>query len=298
VAIAETGGKDVVGIEPRGRLVFSVAPLPASDPAVRAALARGHAEYVAAKAEENVIARFAEALAALPGKPIAVLPPSPASPPVSLATRAGLMRHAVELTPRELVDEGAFSAARFPVALYAGGENYVHTVGSSGDAAQAMVRYVNTGGTLLLVSMGPFPMFYGERPGGKVAEPLPSRLGMPIYNSIEVPPQAKLTVEMASGQTFVEGVPASFAYPAGDPRLRSINPSLIPTGARYTPICRVRDASGKGYGDAAGIVDLGTGKGSVLYVWGGLMRDDRYGPAFSAAIVRFMVAKAGAAGHR
>jgi hypothetical protein len=295
VAIAELGNRRCVGIDPRGRTIWAATSVSSSAAGADAyasaaqALRLGHADYLRRAAEERQIVALRRELADVAPGTIALLPPSPSGPAVNLAMRAGLDVKVARLAASDVVEPGAFGASRFRAAIYAAGEDYVHTVRPPGDAAAAVLRFVREGGALALAGPGPFPMFYAQRPGGSSAEPLTDRLGIPIRNTIETLPAEALTVAIASGQTLVSGLPRSIPYPSGDPRLRAIDRARIPAGAQYMPICTVMGATGRSYGDAAGLVTL-PGGGRILYCWGGLLRDDKHGPKFAAAILRFAAA--------
>jgi len=292
VAPVIVGGKAVTGIDPGGRAVWAMTALhlPGDRIArIMNALKEGASQWQQLQREEKAIRELKSEVAGVPEGSFAILPPRPGGPATSLILRAGLAKRGVMLTPEQSIDPAFFNARRFPAALYAGGEDYLHTVRAPGDAADTVVRYVREGGTLLLLSPGPFPMYYANGPGFHRAEPLTDRLGIPIYNAIETAPQDKLTVKMTPDQSFLPGLPPAFPYPPGDPRLRSIDRSRLPAGSRYTPICTIVGESGQNYGDAGGLVELPGGQGRILYLWGGLLRDPTHGSAITQAAVRFLI---------
>ncbi|MBU6400772.1 MAG: hypothetical protein KGS61_10665, partial [Verrucomicrobia bacterium] len=295
VATVPTDGQPLIGLDPGSRSVWalsvlrkSVGPAAESLAEVRTALQGGAAVWQRQQRDERTVAELRTEVARLAEKPVAVLPPDPSGPAMNLAQRAGLIQHAVELTPAELIDPTVFNARRFPVAVYAGGEDYVQTVRQSGDAAEAIVRYVNQGGTLLLLSPLPWPMYYATGPGFHRPQPLTGRLGLPLFDAFETAPGDTLEVVAAAGQAILGGVPDQFTFPAGDARLRAIDRAKMPAGAKYASLYRVTGASGKDYGDAAGLVELANG-GRILYVWGGLLRDADQGLTISRASLDFLV---------
>jgi hypothetical protein len=305
-------GKKVVGIDPGGRAVWAMSLLGAapSAPALAAlasgrapapwgrmaeanrgplaALRQGAAEWQRTQRLERAIAQLGRAAARVRQGSFAVLPPAPHDS-TNLLVRAGLPQRGVMLSPDQLIDPAFFNARRFPVALYADGEEYLHTVHTPGDAADAVVRYVHEGGTLLLLAPGPFPMYVARGPGFSRPDPLTVRLGLPLYNAIETPPHDRLAIAMVPGQTVLRGVPPSLPYPPGDPRLRSIDRRRVPPEAKYTPIYTVRGASGQDYGDAAGLIEFPNGGGRILYVWGGLLRDPDHDFPIAEAAVRSLI---------
>lgn len=94
-------------------------------------------------------------------------------------------------------------------------------------------------------------------------------------------------MKLIPDQAILSGLPAQFRYPPGDPRLRSIDRSRIRAGTRYSPVYRVSGASGKDYGDAAGLVEFPNG-GKILYVWSGLLGDPDYSSAVAQAALKFV----------
>jgi hypothetical protein len=102
-------------------------------------------------------------------------------------------------------------------------------------------------------------------------------------------PNDRLTLTQAPNQTVLRGVPATLPYPPGDPRLRSINWQRLAAEAKYTPIYTVRGASGQSYGDAAGLVEFPDGRGRILYLWGGLLRDPDHDFPIAQAAVRTLI---------
>jgi hypothetical protein len=75
----------------------------------------------------------------------------------------------------------------------------------------------------------------------------------------------------------------------GEARLRSTDRQQLPVGARYPPIYTIQGASGRSYGDAAGLVELPQGQGKILYVWGGLLRDLEHDFPIAEAAVRYLM---------
>ncbi len=299
VTLVMTNGKAVAGIDPGGRTVWAVSASFPNGSNLRGSggiqnilslLKQGNAEWKRMEAEEEIVRRVAVAGGALPQNSIAILPPAGSGPAANFVDRAGISEHAQTLTPDQVVDPQQFNAHRFGAALFAGAETYVNTVHAAGDAGDAVVRFVQEGGTLLLLSSEPWPMYYprgpGETPGP--ADPLTLRLGLPLYNALETDPEEHIAVAMSPGQTVLRDVPLSLPYPPGDPRLRSIDRKALPAGARYTPIYTVRSQSGKDYGDAAGLVEL-PGGGRMLYIWAGLTRDPINGARITAAAMQFLI---------
>lgn len=270
-----------------GGLVFAATALSGSSknlPLIRTVnrnLTKANADWVRLLDETRQDEALRRRMRPLPLQKIAVLPPGLGGGPLALMLgRAGIADEATRLSPEQLVSPDVFNPAKFPVALFLpDGEEYIRTVRSEGDAADALVRYVSEGGLLVVCASGPYPMFYHRRDGALVSEPLMPRLGMPLAVSFEQPPAGeRLTVVADAGRRMFPDMPDRVPFPPGDPRLRAFSRSLAPADAEYIPICRVVGSSGRDYGDAAGLLLLPAKngrRGGVLYVWFGLWRDAR-----------------------
>jgi hypothetical protein len=299
LALAPAGGKTAVGIDPAGREVWAATALLDLPRAADGSAARlrditdrlkaGALEWAQTRREEQSAEDLGKEFGGIPDGSIALLPPSAGGPAPNLIAKARLIGKTVAVSAEQLVDPAVFNARRFPVAVYADGEDYVHTVKTSGDGAEALARYLREGGTLVLAANQPFPLFYATGPGFHRAEPLTAALGLPIGNAIETAVTPAPSIEMAAGQEALRGVPTRFPYPPGDPRLRTVTRSAMPPGARYTPIYSVRGADGKEYGDAAALLENALGAGRILYVWDGLQRSTEAGQAITQAVVRFVL---------
>ena len=300
VSVALLKGRSMAGVDPHSRLVLAVTVIHRErtkdaenpSPAILAALKAGAAAWQAEARQDALVQTLRTAVAQLPAGRVAVLPPTPASAAMSIANRAGMTKDMVTLSAGDLVDPARFSANQFRAAIYADGEQYIQTVHTTGDAADALVKYVKDGGFLALLADQPWPLFYAVAPDGtEHPEALTGRLGLPLANTIETMPDDKPTIALVPGQDVLQGVPATVAYPTSDPRLRSIDRTKLPPGAHYTPIYVVRGADGKDYGDAAGLIEL-PGGGRILYIWDGLLNDPDAGVPITIAALRRVVAAA------
>lgn len=271
-------GRSVRQADPRGTLLMAATAFHgelADWQPVQTALATAAEELAQAEAQRLALLALQASYAQLPTGRIALLPPTTAGATATFAALTGLRKLWIPLSEQQLVDPAAFNAVRYPLAFYLGSERYVKTVQTTGDGKQAIARYLSEGGTLVLLASGPFPMFYGDGPGGfqGPADALLPPLGLPIQITFEQAP-AGLRLQQYPTQSVLPSVPTSFAFPAGDPRLRSINRSALNSAHRYTPILRVSGAQGQDYGDAAGYLEFRTGSargGKVLYIWSTLL---------------------------
>ncbi len=300
-AFSVPSGKRVRAIQAmRGQKVLAVTALPngpdaaAQETEVNAALRQGAAEWQTLELADQ-LATQARALAAhLPENQIAILPPdSEQSPANGLLRRGGFVSRMVALSPEQLIDPAQFNAAQTPVALYLDGEDYLNTVKASGDAADALARYLKEGGTLVLLSGLPYPLYYATGPNGEPkAAPLLPRLGLPLLNTIETDPGENRIARRVSGQSVLSDLPDAFTL-SGDPRLRSVDRAHLPPDVIYMPIYQVRGATGTDYGDAAALLELPAGpdgkRGRILYISNVLLRDPDNGTQIVYAVLRWLV---------
>ncbi len=187
-----------------------------------------------------------------------------------------------ELTWDDVIDPAAFTPSRFPVILYAAGEKYVQSLDRTDDVDGALIRYLNAGGVLVVLSPQPFPFYYNEK-GEAVANA--GAFGIPIGGSgafnrqdvgpdaeirgWEIPPQGvKLSFRVDT--RMMPGLPTSAPFPAGgDLRWRPCGPADLGPEDTYLPLARLQDESGRVYGDGVAFVQRQT-KGRacrVFYAW-------------------------------
>jgi len=98
-------------------------------------------------------------------------------------------------------------------------------------------------------------------------------LGLPIQVNFETPP-AGIVMQRYTNQSILLSVPATFAFPPGDQRLRAVNRSSVSVANRYLPLIKAVVPQGADYGDAAAFIAFGTGAatgGKVLYIWSTLL---------------------------
>jgi hypothetical protein len=301
-AFAVPPGKQVRAIlASAGQKVLAVTALlngpeaEAKEVEVNAALLHGATEWRTVQRGDALAAEVRTLAARLPEGRVAILPPHPeGSPANALLARGDFLPRMTTLTPDQTIDPTQFSASRFPAALYLDGEDYVDTVKAPGDASDALSRYLREGGTLILLSGMPYPLYYATGPNGQhQAAPLLPRLGLPLYNAIETEPNEARTVQQVTGQMALPDLPNTFPVLPGDPRLRSVDRAHLPSGATYTPIYRVRGATGTDYGDAAALIELPAApdgkRGRILYISNVLLRDPDNGPLIVRAVLRWLL---------
>lgn len=289
-------GQRVTGVEPAGNTVVALTELPAASASaweapILEALKQGAQEEQTLEEREGVTAALRGILTHLPTGTVRLPPTDGGGPAKDLLERAGLEERVQALTPGQMIDPKQFNAALNPLAFYLDGEDYLNTIQRSGDGAEALIRYVREGGTLVLLASLPYPMYYG-RGERTPSDALLPRLGLPLLNAIEAVPNDSLTVERIPGEGILPGAPLVFGFPQGDPRLRTVDRAHLPAGSDYRPIYHIRGRSGKDYGDAGALVTLPAGpqgkRGRILYLSNTLLRDPKYGPRLLQAVLSML----------
>jgi hypothetical protein len=199
----------------------------------------------------------------------------------------GLEQHVVYLTPEQLVDPAAFNVEAFPVALYLGGEPYWQTVREPEDGDAALVRYLDSGGRLLVLPYGPLPFYYDQKykhvgSAGRFG----MRMGASGFSS---PPDGrKLVFHRTFDDHGLDALPERFRFPLpyeADQRWRPINGPVGP-GTSYRPWISLHDETGRSYEDGAATVEFESG-GRLLYVWCSLIACDQVRPILLLAALRY-----------
>lgn len=275
--LALPAGRSVAEVDPNGTKVMAATAFTGSATnwqSFQSALTNASAAFVQEETQALQLLALQQAYAQLPMGRIALLPLSTAGAGANFAAATGLRNKWDVLTESQFVDTNRFNAARYPLAFSLGSENYVKTVATSGDGKAAITKYLAAGGTLVVLATGPFPFYYGYGPADQPgpADPLLPSLGMPFQGFEQAPPG--IFMQRYPNQTILQSVPAQFAFPPGDQRLRAITGPAVSPLNRYVPFIKAVDAAGNYYGDAAVFMAFGTGLakgGKVLYVWDTLL---------------------------
>lgn len=296
VSVVDISGKTVTAINPNQSTIWAVTSIKNTKEApyrVINSLTQAASQWKEIQSDEKKIAVLKNEVDKIQPGRIAILPPKASGVFMDIMSRTGLTRKSVTLTPEQLVDPSFFNADRFPVAVYAAGEEYTHTVHVEGDGAIAVQRYVNEGGTLLIVSTGAnFPFYYALGPSFRRGEPFAEQIGIPIDATFESSIPEKLRFELCEDQNILDSVPKTIAYSTMDIRMRGIGTSRLQEGTIYTPIYKVVGASGKVYTDAAGLIDLPDPKGEILFIFGSIFSDPDYGQTVARATLMYLIEKA------
>ncbi len=271
-------GHSVRQVDPAGTLAMGLTAFTGTQSAwqpVQTALSNAAAAFALEERQRQMLLAFQTNFSGLPAGKMALLPLSTEGAAANFAALTGLNLKWRALTEAELVDGVTFTAARFPLAFYLGGENYVKTVVAQADAKGAVTRYLAGGGTLVPLATGPFPFYYGYGPNDQAGppDPLLPQLGLPLYNAFEQAPP-NLSMVVCTNQSLLHSAPSVFPFPPGDPRLRSVDRSQVSSAHRYVPWITVTNPAGLSYGDAACFIELGSGPaqgGKILYIWSTLL---------------------------
>jgi hypothetical protein len=172
------------------------------------------------------------------------------------------------------VAAGRVTPQRFPLLLYAAGEEYRTTVDREGDVDAGLAAYLKAGGFLLVMPSRPWP-FFRNADGEPVNRS--ARFGVTLRGGWEQPPAGR-TLRFVQPERRLPHLPAALPFPeTGDLRWR---PFVGDGHKQHVPLLVLRDGSGKALGDAAAYAEP-AGGGRVLYVWFRLLR----GPQAAAVML-------------
>jgi len=211
-------GRSVRQIDPAGTAVMSLTTFVGDQTSwspTQAALSNASRTFVSEEQQQERVVALRTNFSQLPAGKIALLPLSTSGAGANFAALTGLNLKWNAITESQLIDTNFFSAARFPLAVYLGSENYVKTVSTSGDAKAAVTRYLAQGGTVIVLATGPFPFYYGYGPSDQAgpADPLLPALGLPLSNAFEQAPP-NLNVVVSTNQSILFG-PRALSISAG-----------------------------------------------------------------------------------
>jgi glycoprotein endo-alpha-1,2-mannosidase len=180
------------------------------------------------------------------------------------------------LTGEQCLDPEILTPKRYPVVIYAGGENYAQRIKAGNDFDDALLRYLRGGGCLLVMPAGPLPFYYNEQGpvdnaskfGVRVVGSAPD--SKPGESGFEKPPSGiKLTFKVHN--RHMPNLPSGLPFPeSGDQRWRPLIARNLPAGNRYLPLIELYDERGRWWGDGAGFIQYETSEpkgGKVCYVW-------------------------------
>jgi hypothetical protein len=283
-------GREVAGVAAEGVDLFALTVCQRPEPELAptfAALDRLRQKLVAEREAEQKLRELRPLFERFAGHIALLSSPSPDGARGQIAKalqKADLMRF-VEVVSQEQVGQPArFSAGRYWVVLYCGGEDYV--VGNQDTYDAGLQRFLAGGGTLIALPSMPFPFYYANsKPvvsAGKFGLPIcgsgadrrPDRIEAAGLSGWEKPPANKaLTFRLNPDQTLLTGLPAEFPFPGPDsgldPRWRPIA-NVLPEGDVYVPLITLYDQDGKSYGDGAAWLEHRSGPlagARELYVW-------------------------------
>jgi len=189
------------------------------------------------------------------------------------------------------------AAEEYPLLIYAAGEHYRRTVSRPGDVDEGLLRYLRSGGFLVVLPAGPMPFYYDEN--GKTVN-AGRKFGLPLSVSGEdggweqPPEEVRLRLVQVAGR--LPHLPQSFPFPeTGDRRWRPFVRWRLAKGDLCIPLLQLQDDQAKHYGDAVAYVQYQGGEprgGKVLYVWFALL-DSPLGEALVYDVLAFAAERIG-----
>ena len=282
--VVPPAGRSLQQVDPRGTLVMALTVFTGTPTAwrdVQSNLASGAVAFLTEETQRRAQTALQASFAQLPTNRIALLPvlvpfdvPGPAQ---NFAGLTGLANQWTELSPQQLVQADCFNATNFPLAFYVSDEDYVANVNTNGDGRDAMIRYLNGGGTLVVLSQDAFPFRFpcDTLDQRDAAHPLLADLGIRLQKAFDLPP-AGTFVKVCTDQVSLPSLDLVFDFPSGWP-LYAINRQSMDSTNVYVPWLEVWGGGTMNfsYGDGASYIELRTGLGrggKVLYIADALLR--------------------------
>jgi hypothetical protein len=282
-------GHQIVGVDPQGTLVMGVTACTNDSTSwqwVQPGLSS--AATTSAQEEQSWSAQLAlrSFFAQLPAGRVALLPSGPGThdyrgPALDFAGTNGLACQWTALSLTQCADTNSFNAALFPLAVYMGDDWYVATVNTPNDARSALLNYLRGGGTLLVMSVLPSPMYYagvdgqdsGPIDGGDgVTNGLLSYLGLPWVHYDAAPSGS--TFQVQTNQVTMPNVLRSFPFPPPTNRAYGlVDPTNVNLADNYAPWISMLCGNSP-VGDAACCIQFHQGpaaNGTIVYVSNALL---------------------------
>jgi len=210
---------------------------------------------------------------------IAFLPSNDVTPIDGWISKSGIAVDRLEW--EDVVDKKKFNAVTYPIVIYAGGEKYKQTVKVYADVDEALIRYMEGGGFLIINSNYPWPLYMNED-----NEPtfITGKMGFPICGIDDAgtpspdpklvgfeKPRAELNFNFMADKKRFPDIPEKVAFPSGgDMRWRPIVGTNLPKADAYIPIVVLNDEDNNYYGDGIAYVQHKVSQpinGKGLYIW-------------------------------
>jgi glycoprotein endo-alpha-1,2-mannosidase len=169
----------------------------------------------------------------------------------------------------DLINPAKFSAEKFPLFIYIGGEHFISSVKITDDVTSSLVRYLHEGGFLVTLPVGGvWPFFYDQSRSDKPMK-ISDRLGLAVTGSWDTPPTGS-ELKFYVNKAALLGLPPTSMYPAnGDLRFRPATRSQVTSYDYYLPLVQLWDAQMHFQGDAAVYIEhksASLSPGKTIYV--------------------------------
>jgi glycoprotein endo-alpha-1,2-mannosidase len=169
----------------------------------------------------------------------------------------------------DLIDPTKFSAEKFPLFIYIGGEHFISSVKTTDDVTSSLVRYLHKGGFLVALPVGGvWPFFYDQSRSDKPMK-ISDRLGLGVTGSWDTPPTGA-EPKFYVNKTALLGLPPTSMYPAnGDLRFRPATRAQVTSYDYYLQLVQLWDKQMHLQGDAAVYIEHKTAAlspGKTIYV--------------------------------
>jgi hypothetical protein len=198
-------------------------------------------------------------------------------PALDFAGTNGLACRWTTLSPSQYADTTFFNAASFPLAFYMGDDAYYANVNTNGDGRAALLNFLQGGGTLVVMSPSPSPLYFACDAGQDTGPTegtngLLCALGLPWVHYDAAPANAAFQVD--TNQATMPNLNRSFPFPQSQVgAFGLIDPTQVQAADNY--VAWISLTNGSLIGDAACCIQFHQGpaaNGTIVYISNALLK--------------------------
>ena len=198
-------------------------------------------------------------------------------PALDFAGTNGLACRWTALSPAQYADTNLFNATLFPLAFYMGDDDYYANVNTNGDGRAALLNFLQGGGTLVVMSPSPSPLYYACDAGQDTGPTegtngLLCSLGLPWVHYDAAPANAAFQID--TNEATMPNLNRSFPFPQSQVgAFGLIDPTQVQAADSY--VSWISLTNGSLIGDAACCIQFHQGRaanGTIVYISNALLK--------------------------